>query len=74
MPEKGECLDRISSYFKSYSKKVGLISIIIAIVLLVNSIFAFCLSCHPDIKKKEKQNYDYLLSNKWSIYSLKQIS
>ena len=54
LPENEECLDRISSYFKSYSRKIGIISLIIALALLANSIFAFCLSCHPDIKKKEK--------------------
>jgi len=49
LPQNGECIDKISSYFKSYSTKIGIISLIYAIVILQASILAFCLSCHPDI-------------------------
>ena len=53
LPYDGDCLGKIISYFKKYSKEIGGICLGTAGVLLLNIIFSFCICCH---KKEEEKD------------------
>jgi len=57
LPYDGDCLGKIISYFKKYSKTIGAICLTTAGVLFLNIIFSFVICCN----KKKEDTTDYLL-------------
>lgn len=53
LPYNGDCLGKIISYFKKYSREIGGICLGIAGILLLNIIFSFYICCY---KKDELED------------------